>query len=401
MKDVTQQTTDGFSLVARVKGLRSDQRGSISLLAGMMVFLATIFGIIAFDTNMAIYNRIIAQNAVDSAADSAALWQARACNMLQMLNNLHYKVNKIAQTGEGVSAAACFAATIAKAVATFAVFPPVVIAAKVAQVLACIGCDTLPLFDAGQKVFYKAIIPIQDGIVTATPFLVFGYANASAMGAGADDFINSVLSGVKNIASQIGISVPDTSKIFDISFPVHIYAVPLDPTSLTLYVEKVNSGGKSPWTMPQWVGATGNVFGKIGCSDMGYNATSSIRDRAISSMKLPSRWGWDDQYFSGHPGFMTWVAGKTEHKELLGLGNLKWLNGGQKSADEVSRVMYTGGIFGNGNLMIPGFIAIASSQVEGTTVNGDNGPYDAQGKLITVYFPSTTPRAGTSVLIYH
>src|SRR5665213_3051532 len=82
--------SDGFKLLARVEALRSDQRGSLTLLAGMMVFLVTIFGVLAFDTNMAIYNRIVAQNAVDSAADSAALWEARGCNMLQNLNNLHY-----------------------------------------------------------------------------------------------------------------------------------------------------------------------------------------------------------------------------------------------------------------------------------------------------------------------
>ena len=76
----------------------------------MMVFLVTIFAVIAFDTNMAIHNRILAQNAVDSAAESAALWQARGCNLEQQLNNLHYDVDEAACIAEGVAAGACIAA---------------------------------------------------------------------------------------------------------------------------------------------------------------------------------------------------------------------------------------------------------------------------------------------------
>ena len=81
---------DRFKVFAKLENVRSDQRGSVTLLCGMMVFVATMFGIIAMDTSMAIHNRILAQNAVDSAADSAALWQARFCNLEQNLNNLHY-----------------------------------------------------------------------------------------------------------------------------------------------------------------------------------------------------------------------------------------------------------------------------------------------------------------------
>ena len=103
MNETPQNTGDGFKLLNRVEALRSDQRGSLTLLAGMMVFLVTMFGIIALDTNMAIYNRIVAQNAVDSAADSAALWQARGCNLLQNLNNLHYDVDEALGIAEDVA----------------------------------------------------------------------------------------------------------------------------------------------------------------------------------------------------------------------------------------------------------------------------------------------------------
>src|ERR1051326_1826513 len=95
--------------IRRLTNLRFDDRGSVSLLTGMMVFLAVIFGIITMDTSMAIHNRIVTQNAVDSAADAAALWQARGCNLLQQLNNLHYDVDEALAIAEGISAGACVA----------------------------------------------------------------------------------------------------------------------------------------------------------------------------------------------------------------------------------------------------------------------------------------------------
>jgi hypothetical protein len=104
--------SDDFKLALKMESVRSDERGSLTLLAGMMVFLVTIFAIIAFDTNKAIYNRIVAQNAVDAAADSAALWQARGCNLEQMLNNLHYDVDIAACAAEGVATAGCVASAV-------------------------------------------------------------------------------------------------------------------------------------------------------------------------------------------------------------------------------------------------------------------------------------------------
>jgi hypothetical protein len=56
-------------------------------------------------------------------------------------------------------------------------------------------------------------------------------------------------------------------------------------------------------------------------------------------------------------------------------------------------------------LQIPGFVALASSQIEGTPVIA-HGDVDARGKLIKVYLPSSSGGSPTAVdqapyFIYH
>ena len=402
---------DDFKLVARVAALRSDQRGNLTLLAGMMVFLVAIFGIIAFDTNKAIYNRIVAQNAVDSAADAAVLWQARGCNLLQQLNNLHYDVDEGLCIAEGVSAGACIAAAalLAAELAADAFFGAGEAAIRPIRMGVCfVGCDPLPWIDYAQQLFYSAIMPIQQAIVDATPYVAFGYANACAQGSGADTLGSVIGSPLQNLFSELGINIPGLDSIggavSSILGSIPIYAVSLDmdsfglfdPENKGLYVKRKDNDGSPPLKWPEGVGIAGDVAGDIGCSDAGYPTSKS----AASAAGWDGTWGWDDQYFFGHPGFNTWIAGKKQQNELLGLGSLKWLNGGQQNSDQFT--MYTGDATGGGSpLTIPGFIAIASSQVEGTPVIC-HGDVDAQGKLIKVYIPSgNSPKAAEDYFIYH
>mgnify|MGYP001582940880 CR=1 FL=1 len=58
-------------LIARARAIRSDERGQVVLLSGVMVFVVMIITIMTFDMSKAVYNRIIAQNSVDAAADAA------------------------------------------------------------------------------------------------------------------------------------------------------------------------------------------------------------------------------------------------------------------------------------------------------------------------------------------
>ena len=48
MNETKPATADKFKLALRMETVRADERGSVTLLAGMMVFLATIFTILAF-----------------------------------------------------------------------------------------------------------------------------------------------------------------------------------------------------------------------------------------------------------------------------------------------------------------------------------------------------------------
>jgi hypothetical protein len=73
----------------------------------------------------------------------------------------------------------------------------------------------------------------------------------------------------------------------------------------------------------------------------------------------------------------------------------------QQNMTDTSRFMYHGTAFaaGGSQIQIPGYIAIASSQVEGTPVIC-NGNADAQGHLIKVYLPGNPPRSGEQGPLY-
>ena len=51
-------------------------------------------------------------------------------------------------------------------------------------------------------------------------------------------------------------------------------------------------------------------------------------------------------------------------------------------------------------MQIPGFVAIASSQVQGHPVIC-KGDADAIGTLIKVYLPGSSPKSGEDLFIYH
>lgn len=427
---------DQFKLARQMETLRSDERGSLTLLAGMMVFLVTIFAIIAFDTNKAIYNRIVAQNAVDAAADSAALWQARFCNVEQQLNNLHYTVDEAMCIAEGVSIVMCGASVPLEVVQNIPLCDPEAVAAYDAS---CVLCDFLPAEDRAQHLFYDALIgrsySLQEIIADAAPFLVFANANACAYGSGANNIFDSaVQTGGEYITDAVS-AIPgaDASSmqgaltnidnvIGSTLGQIPIYAIPLNPMAMLLDVNPTNNG-QLPEDWPASAPYAGNVLGVAGCEEFEYPYEEAAGDASYDpnggqnssgdESRLPSpspdqyhpSWGWNDQYEYGNPGFMTWIAGTTNAPEILGLGNLVWLNSSPNSTIEPTN-MYTGPVTGSGGLTIPAYIAIASSQVEGTTVVCDGTP-NAVPQLIRVCIPegTTNYEYGTSLpfpfTIYH
>jgi hypothetical protein len=417
MNETKLVSSDKFKLAAKMETVRSDERGSLTLLAGMMVFLATMFAVIAFDTNRAIYDRILAQNAVDAAADSAALWQARFCNLEQQLNNLHYTVDTVACVAEGVATAACLAAAVLD-VLQFVPFCEW--AAALIPPVCFVGCDPLCPEDAAQHLFYDALMPVQQAIVDIAPFMAFGYANAAAYGSGANNVFDSASQTITetindgiNLIPGANLNLSSTFSSIDSVIgstlgQIPIYAMPLDPTSLELGVHTNENNGSPPLYWPPEVPAIGDGVGMVACAEYGYDDFQSGVDYSADgdenrdgSDQYKPQWGWNDLYYKGNPGYMTWVAGVTNRNEILGLGNLVWLNS-QTSAAQSQ--MYTGPATGGGSLTIPAFLAIASSQVEGTPVICQ-GNVDAQGYLIKVYIPTGTNNPGSSIpfpfTIYH
>jgi hypothetical protein len=372
--------------------LRDDEQGSTTLMAAMMVFLVTIFTVIALNTNKVIYQRMRAQNAADAAADAAALWQARGCNVLQHLNNLHYTVDVTATTLENISGGACMAAAVFQGMIESGV-PPLVAVGSAGRPVACPICEPLPAIDAAQQFFYKAIKPIRELVVVATPPIAFAAANASAKGAGADGVVEVITQTFTQMANSLGF----TSPVPDFTGGVRgvegfFYALPLDPTSLFLHVREKQGEGK-PWSFPKNFGSLAEKAGNFGCSDLGFPTAITT---AVSS-GWDHKWGWHDTYAFGNPGYMTWVAGKASASELLGMGDLRWFNGKTIDAEEASK-MYTVKPPGEDKLRIPAILGFASSQVEGRPVVS-HGDANARGKLIKVYFPGE--KEGEKVWIWH
>lgn len=402
--------------IARARALRSDDRGQVVLLSGVMVFVVLMITIMTFDMSKAVYNRITAQNAVDAAADSAALWQARGCNLLQHLNNVHYKVNEVLFIAETAALSQCAMSIIdvpveyATRVLQGTYFAFVWGAAVAAANISCNICWTAPWIDWGQEKFAKAVMKIQAAIDTSFPVLAFLYADVMARESGADNVFAAAAGYIGTVGSMLGI---DSAGLQDLtgelasgisSLPVAIYAFPLDPSSLKLHVER-KAGTSLPWKWPDWARKAGEISVRAAaplCNNDQYVYMAGDIDP-----DKPDDWGWADDFYWGNPGFMTWVAGKERHKELLGLGKLTWL-GPEKPASEqeindATQVMFVPGSVQEGTpeLVIPAFLAIASSQVEGTPVIS-KGDADAEGKIIKVYFPpESSAKGGEMFMIYH
>jgi hypothetical protein len=373
----------------RARRLRADDRGQTMLLSGMMVFLIAIMAMVTLDTGQGIYNRIIAQNAADSAADAAALWHARGCNLLQHLNNIHYDGDALMFAAELSMLGACQGGALQY-------FP---ITAAVGEA-ACLYCGLADDVDKAQEKFNSIILDIQSIAAEIFPALAFVYANACAMGSGADPFGDVLGTYPGSLLHGLNIDIPGLEDVLSFLGGV-IDEVPgfcamiLDPTALSLHVDKKEAGELDiPWTFPwelAWFLAV--PAGEL-CIPNGFD--ESYTD-----------WGWQDSYYHGNPGFMTWVAGKAGTPDPLGLGGTAWMSPGSRSYQEMvdtySKTFYTGPLREgtSDELKIPACLGIASSQIEGEPVIS-YGEADAEPKIITVQFGSDDdPTAGTGFLIYH
>ena len=385
----------------KVRQLPLDEGGSVLLLSGMMAFLVAIMALFALDTSQAVYNRITAQNAADSAAATAALWQARGLNQIQVLNNFHFNINVLIFTVEQGELVTCLGADAAVAKYGADVLCCASIVGAVLSGGSC--CDSIPSdYDSARNIcdickkshplndyqgtVSKAILYMQQALSIAFPAMELTYASQAAQQSGADPILNVVPNYLGSIIGRflpsLGLPTGDIPSLPGLG----IYAMPLPPlpSSLSLNVQKV-AGKYLPW---RWapvgpdIGYVDETIMTLYAADVAEGPASVICDGVFDGWGGhwdPNSWGWKDSYYQGHPGYMTWVAGKTNQTELAGLGLLRWLNGGQQTPttmhysfmDQDNLQWYTGpGNDSTSPLRIPAFIALASSQVEGTGVIG-------------------------------
>lgn len=413
------------TVAARCAGLRSDERGNVMLLSGMMVFAAVVLALFNLNTGKAIRNRIISQNAADSAADANALWEARGCNILQHLNNLHYRINEIAFVAENIAAAGCVVSVPLRAApeATLPIsWTSAWAAAVAAEVVACSACTMVPVVEKAQEGLDLAITTIQEFVRWGIPIYAAFRANIAAKQSGGD--VAPGKDALESLLSRLGVPI----RLPSLPSPP-IYAIPMrfnypPLTDDPLGVE-MKTGTKLPWKTPEaWNGYVKGAYtlGKEACSLPGPGWPAAGVFRAL--MPQPgsiSEYGWEDKYANGNPGYTSWIAGKSKEFERAGLTNSVWLTSNrsidpgslndrwlqQKLAGDPNAIggdldrFYDGNyIDQNRTLEIPGLIAIASSQVEGEPVV-DKGTADAEGKIISVYFPIGDGYSGERIFIYH
>jgi hypothetical protein len=402
----------------RARKLRGDESGNVLLLSGMMAFLFTIFALVSADTSQAIYNRIIAQNSVDAAAEAAALWQARGCNLIQNLNNYHYDANQFFAKTEATALNSCVLAGVLRAGSFLPVIGP---ACAVASRIVCVACDSAPVWDDAQCVTAAGIVTEQKLVVATIPFVTLAAANDAAQGSGADEFFPSAGNWVNQVGSSVGIDLSGlpgvASKLNNLinKFGLTIYALPMDPTSLELGM-KPAVGNRSPWNF-------GPCLPEVRVGQIICGLSNPSLNLGPEKHNQPGNWGWvSDQYYTGQPGYMTWIAAKNTQPELAGLGFLRWLNPNPEPPAETSYWMnqwnlplYRGSVRSSGNLVIPAYIALASSQVDGAPKTKWTGVGLTSGQtpiaagaypyLIPVYIPRSgspkDPIQGTSLGIFH
>ncbi len=405
-----------MKIINRILNFRDDTSGSALLMTGTMMFLVVMAVVLNGDMNRAVYNRIVAQNAVDSAAEAAALWEARGCNVLQHLNNIHYEGNKILFIAESASLVGCGMAVLG-VIAVEATIPFAWTSAHAAAIagtaVACAACTLAPVIDEGQEKFATAINDFQEIARTAFPILAVGYANQVAKHSGGDNLIEVIPQYLGSLLDAGGVpwessdevlsglgSIPGLNSVEIAAFPWTIIG---DDTFFTMGVEEKEGEGL-PWKTPDWWNEMADLAyaaGKAACQ--------SAWEGSFAFQNMPDEadpWGWEDKYYQGNPGYMTWIAGKKYQDEVAGLGKMRWLREKEGEVFADTNSMYNGESEAPDKLRVPAFIALASSQVEGTPVISYTETVDSKGKLIPVYLPFDykNPTRGDSLSplgIYH
>jgi hypothetical protein len=402
------------SLGNKIRQVPHDESGSVLLLSGMMTFLIAIMAIYAVDTSQVIYNRITSQNAADAASETAALWQARGLNMEQEINFFHYFFNQSVFVAEWSHLVACYKTGPDYTDFIECIFPPAC-AAAIAQLRSdCDSCKKALSDNQYQADKSESILNLQSTLSYIFPLLEVAFASQAAQQSGADPILNVTANYLGNAFSILPSPLNNLSGINLPSLPsglssFNLYAMPINPTSVSFNIVQ-KQGGYWPWkwtfvgpqlgSFDQYLMKAGAVFGwGIACAGCWV-----VGDEPDLSGLLPSSWGWSDSYYIGHPGYMTWVAGKTNETELAGLGNIRWLNPNPSPPAEISYwmnqsnlPMYTKSFTSSSSLPIPAVIGLATSQVEGMGVTAVDESMVSQFESVIDNLSSLGNNSGGSV----
>lgn len=451
-----------------------DESGSVLLLSGMMSFLVAFMALYAVDTSQVIYNRITAQNAADAAAETAALWQARGLNLVQELNDFHYFFNESIFVAEAENIAQCATIPLGAGEAPLGactvgdIFTGLGACEAACSTLQndCHACEKALDDNNNQKSVAASILNLQSNLCTGFALMTLEFASDAAQVSGADpiisvlpEYVGGAIStvfssgGLSSIGSALtGVGESLSSLTSQLPPGFQLYAMPINKNGTSLNLA-VMPGKCWPWMwcflspddieptvakgvlVVMWTAAyAGCSGGMVPCLEVGDSPILLPRGGFE-----PSSWTWSDSYFIGHPGYMTWVAGKTNEPELAGLGYIRWLNPSPSPPaavnywmNQTNLSMYTGPVTDSSGtpVQIPAVIGLASSQVEGTGVIAVDKtliqeaitdissfknfgsllsdvetalgmvPLDSTPRLISVYLPPNGT-AGTNCFIYH
>lgn len=434
-------------ILRRLRQLRRDDSAQMFLLSGIMVFLCAIFLIVTVNTSDTIYRRIQIQNAVDSATDTAVMWQARGLNLMQHLNNIHWLINSVAYPLEIIACCCCAAESIVyytgqvlEAIPyTYAVGVVMVELADLVLETACI--DICPVIDDAQFEIAKVIYDAQQIVACLWPATALIAANSMAQANGADplvagltDYVETAVFGAfSGVTGELGVDIslidPNnhviengdrtifTAFCQNVMDAIPLYAMPFmelnwyerifdqishystSDLATFLGIHRVDDSEDYPWYL----------------SEDTIEGCTSIPTHTGETPDLDSddnEWGWQDSYWVGHPKYMTWVVASTNCPG----GLLGW---GAPPEDETRPdVVYdeaTGGVISHSGVpakpawyMAPsGFLSmdrppmmgLASGQVDGELVDHrEDMDAVAEGHLIPVQIIG---HKGTDFGIYH
>jgi hypothetical protein len=257
-------------LFSRLQSIGSDEEGHLMLGMGVMSFFLVIVFVFMMHAHAGIKRRMEMQNAVDSAAVSAALWQARGCNLMQILNNVRYRINEGAAYTMMAIEVSCYVAGGCAVCSFIPISAPV---CKPCHEAACMICPFLDEVDYIQYVLDKTLYYVQRAVPPSFTALSVYSANETARQNGAEGLVFSVLphavGDISTALKQSPADLPENSDhysklVMPENFGLDFYAVPINiGDMMNLGITENKDCNQFPWSHEPHPGAA--EVGGVAC----------------------------------------------------------------------------------------------------------------------------------------